>query len=240
MNTDPYVIGLLALSFNSGLKTIGSYSFAGCSGVSSVSLPDGLATIGTSAFQGLSKPASLTVPDSVTSIGASAFAGWSSLKELTVPFVGGSRLPTSSGSYWYGGILGWLFGSTSYTGGSQTYQYAYAYTLTSGAWSLDTSTSTNKAYYIPSSLAKVTVTDASMIGGGAFMEKFFTDNGIKYLIDASIIYDFTVEFVDEDGTVISTATYHWGDSVAAPSDPTKASDSMYDYTFAGWTPEVAA
>jgi antitoxin component YwqK of YwqJK toxin-antitoxin module len=51
--------------------------------------------------------------------------------------------------------------------------------------------------------------------------------------------EYTVQFVDEDGTVISTATYHWGDSVAAPSDPTKASDSMYDYTFAGWTPEVA-
>ena len=50
--------------------------------------------------------------------------------------------------------------------------------------------------------------------------------------------EYTVTFVNEDGTVISTATYHYGDEIEAPADPTKASDNTYDYTFAGWDSEV--
>ena len=46
--------------------------------------------------------------------------------------------------------------------------------------------------------------------------------------------EYTVTFYDEDGSVISTGTYHYGDQIVAPSDPTKASDETYDYTFAGW------
>ena len=52
--------------------------------------------------------------------------------------------------------------------------------------------------------------------------------------------DYTVIFVDEDGTVLSTKTYHWGDKVTAPADPTKAADNTYTYTFAGWDKEVVA
>ena len=50
--------------------------------------------------------------------------------------------------------------------------------------------------------------------------------------------EYTVTFVNEDGTVISTATYHYGDEIEAPANPTKASDNTYDYTFAGWDSEV--
>ena len=49
---------------------------------------------------------------------------------------------------------------------------------------------------------------------------------------------YTVVFKDEDGTVISTNTYGYGDTVAVPADPTKAADGTNTYTFAGWTPAV--
>ncbi len=52
--------------------------------------------------------------------------------------------------------------------------------------------------------------------------------------------DYTVIFADEDGTVLSTKTYHWGDKVAVPAGPTKAADDTYTYTFAGWDKEVVA
>ncbi len=52
--------------------------------------------------------------------------------------------------------------------------------------------------------------------------------------------EYTVTFVDEDGTVISTKTYHYGDEIEAPASPAKASDETYDYAFAGWDKEVAA
>ncbi len=52
--------------------------------------------------------------------------------------------------------------------------------------------------------------------------------------------DYTVVFKNWDGTPLSTKTYHWGDTVTAPTAPTKAADATYTYTFAGWdTPVVA-
>ena len=50
--------------------------------------------------------------------------------------------------------------------------------------------------------------------------------------------EYTVIFKNADGTVLSTETYHYGDKVTIPADPTKAQDATYTYTFAGWDREV--
>lgn len=50
--------------------------------------------------------------------------------------------------------------------------------------------------------------------------------------------DYTVVFVDEDNTVLSTRTYHYGDTVVAPATPTKVSTNIYSYIFAGWDKSV--
>ncbi len=50
--------------------------------------------------------------------------------------------------------------------------------------------------------------------------------------------DYTVVFKDWDGTILSTNTYHYGDSVTIPVTPTKTADSTYTYAFAGWDHKV--
>ena len=50
--------------------------------------------------------------------------------------------------------------------------------------------------------------------------------------------DYEVKFVNDDGTVINTTKYHYGDTVKAPSNPVKTADAQYTYTFANWTPEI--
>ncbi len=55
---------------------------------------------------------------------------------------------------------------------------------------------------------------------------------------AYVIYSIT--FFDDEGEVILTRTYHWGDTVVIPEDPVKASSGNLVYTFAGWDKEVAA
>ena len=55
---------------------------------------------------------------------------------------------------------------------------------------------------------------------------------------ASSYIDYTIEFKNWDGTVISSNTYHYGDSVAAPADPTRTDGKAYTYTFAGWDKKV--
>ncbi len=52
--------------------------------------------------------------------------------------------------------------------------------------------------------------------------------------------DYVITFVDEDGTELSSDTYHWGDEVVAPEAPIKAPDNTYTYTFAGWDKDVVS
>ncbi|MBO4453190.1 MAG: InlB B-repeat-containing protein, partial [Clostridia bacterium] len=51
--------------------------------------------------------------------------------------------------------------------------------------------------------------------------------------------DYTVTFLNEDGALISSETYHYDDPIDVPEDPSKPADETYTYSFAGWDPEVA-
>ena len=64
---------------------IGSYTFDGCSGLTSVTIPNSVTGIGESAFSGCSGLTSITIPNSVASIGVAAFAQCSGLTSITIP-----------------------------------------------------------------------------------------------------------------------------------------------------------
>lgn len=60
-----------------------------------------------------------------------------------------------------------------------------------------------------------------------------------YTATYTITYtNYTVVFKDWDGTVLSTKTYHYGDTVTSPSNPSRAADNTYTYTFNGWDKTV--
>ncbi|MBQ2444949.1 MAG: leucine-rich repeat domain-containing protein [Oscillospiraceae bacterium] len=73
-----------SLLVSSGITTIGSNAFKGCTYLSSVILPDGITTIGDSAFYACTLSSSFTLPSSVNTIGNYAFYG-SRLTSLTIP-----------------------------------------------------------------------------------------------------------------------------------------------------------
>lgn len=50
--------------------------------------------------------------------------------------------------------------------------------------------------------------------------------------------DYTVTFKNADGTVLSTATYHYGDTVSVPETPQRPESIDPEATFRGWTPQV--
>lgn len=51
--------------------------------------------------------------------------------------------------------------------------------------------------------------------------------------------EYSIVFKNDDGTLISSGNYLYGDSVTIPDAPTKESDGSKKYTFAGWDKEVA-
>ena len=73
----------------------------------------------------------------------------------------------------------------------------------------------------------------------ALPESLPLENGKVYTVNKTVI-EYTVAFVDKDGSVLSEETYEYGAEVVAPADPIKASTEVYDFAFAGWDSEVEA
>ena len=66
------------------------------------------------------------------------------------------------------------------------------------------------------------------------------DGDATYTATFSSSYiEYTVTFIDYDGTVISVQTYHYGDTISVPSNPTRPSDNIYSYTFSGWDKDIS-
>jgi len=149
---------LESINIPENLTTIGNYAFYECSSLAGrLVLPEGVTSVGgTATFQGCSSLTSIVIPTTVTTLYASQFHRCSSLVSLTIPFVGNkAHLITDTNQY----PLGWLFGTSEYTGGTIVTQQYHGSSASS---------TTSTSYYIPSSLRSVTVTGSTLISWGAF------------------------------------------------------------------------
>ena len=115
----------------------------------------------------------VTVPNYVTSIGSGAFNGCGGLEILTLQFVGATKSATWRESQ----LFGYIFGSSSYSGGVETRQYDFynsSYITYYIPQNLKTVKITNReinsyAFYNCSGLASIVIGNGvTSIGGGAF------------------------------------------------------------------------
>ena len=139
---------LTSITIPNSVTSIGECAFDGCTSLTSVTIGNSVIEIGGYAFRNCTSLTSITIPNSVTSIRSSAFSGCSHLESITIPFVGGSKNATTASS---STLFGYIFGTTTYTGGVSTTQYY--------------SSSSYVTYYIPSTLKNVVVTGGNIYYG---------------------------------------------------------------------------
>ena len=75
----------------SGLTSISTSAFRGCSSLTSVTIPDSVTSIGNSTFRDCSSLTNITIPNSIPSIGIAAFNNCSSLTNITIPNSGSTQ-----------------------------------------------------------------------------------------------------------------------------------------------------
>ncbi len=64
-------------------------------------------------------------------------------------------------------------------------------------------------------------------------------NGEFAIFEVIVIpIDYTIVFLNWDGSIISSTIYHKGDVVIVPNTPVRSADNTYTYTFAGWDKPV--
>ena len=76
---------LVSIVLSSGITTISSEAFKGCTNVTYVSLPDTVTTIGNNAFEDCSSLAIFKIPDGVGTIEEGVFKGCSNLRRIEIP-----------------------------------------------------------------------------------------------------------------------------------------------------------
>lgn len=139
-----------------GIEAIPSYMFTGATNLEAVEIPSTVTEIGSYAFEKCSKITELVIPSSVTKIGNGALSGCSGLVNLTIPFVGDS-IKTATDTYQY--PFGYIFGTSSFSGATQTRQTYYNSSITS---------TSSTYYYIPTGLKNVTVTGGNILRGAFY------------------------------------------------------------------------
>ena len=110
-------------------------------------------TISEDAFKNCNRLVEIVIGNTVTKIEANSFKGTSSLEKLTLPFVGKQINEEGTAA----AVFGYIFGTESF---DNSYKAVQKYTTGVGGSSVET--------YIPSSLTKITLTNAVRIPYGAF------------------------------------------------------------------------
>ncbi len=97
-------------------------------------------------------------------------------------------------------------------------------------------TSRNETYYDEDAQAKLRRKVSGLWNEGDVVS--FADD--HYYYDCDLPHMYTIQFVNEDGTLLEAKQVLQGQVPSYDETPTKVADTQHEYTFTNWSPEVVA
>lgn len=259
-----YNSGLISVEIPNSVTSIESNAFTSCRDLTSINIPNNLTAISHGVFTHCAKLTSITIPENITSIGSQAFFCCTSLKSITCeavtpPSVGYNsvfyEVPKSIPLYVpaesveaYRAADGW----SEFTNILPIEEWNPEHPNNPGNYRLTLEVAdTLRGYTIGSGLYEQGATahiEAVAKEGYEFV--MWSDNDSSAVRDIVIARDCTliagfaqryywVQFVNYDGSPMQQSYFTYG---AVPAyegaTPVRPASADYEYTFAGWTPEV--
>lgn len=193
---------LNTITLPESVQSIGADAFRNCSALTSMAIPDKVTTIQSYAFSGCSALTDVTMPDNTTSIGVGAFENCYALTSINLP----SKLTSISDNTFYG--CSKLTEVTIPSGVTNIGKTAFAYCA---------------------SLVKITIpATVTEIGTNAFLGVYgltmYCHSGSRAASYASsnkigTVMTYTVRFLSDTGTVLSSQEVMYGAAATAPAMP---------------------
>ena len=237
---------------------IGVSAFNGCTTVTDIVIPNTVTSLEDYAFYGCAGLTSITIPDSVTGIGDYVFYECTGLKHVfytgtetqkAAITIGSSNTPLTDATWHYEVQEVVLGGETYYyckecnktfSVAGQEMKGTVKFLDADGSVISETVYPYGKPINIPADPTKATDKTATYTFAGWDKEISTTCAGdATYTATYTLTYiEYTVAFMNWDGSLISSKTYHYGDTVEIPGAPGKVPDKTFYYIFTGWNKTV--
>jgi uncharacterized repeat protein (TIGR02543 family) len=206
---------LTSVTIPDSVTSLRNSVFRGASALTSMTIPAGVTSIGDSVFRGASALTSITIPDSVTSIGDNAFNGASALTSMTIP----------------AGVTS--IGDSVFRGASALTSITIPAGVTPiGANAFNGASALNSVFFFgqapsvdDSAFSGISAKAYIKSGATGFAAVGFLWKGLTVAVGV-----YSLDYDSNDGSAVSSRLFVTGDSVSAPTQPTKSGN-----TFAGWS-----
>lgn len=247
--------GLLNITIGNNVISLGQEAFSGCRGLTAISLPNSLTTIKDWAFSNCRVLTSVTIPQNVASIGQAAFGGCFSLTEINVisentnfcsadgvvfnkamttlvQYPGGVQgdyiIPNSvtavaAGAFWNcPNITGIKIPSGVTSLGERGFSACKGLTTITCEAVTPPTCGTEEFYSVDKSIpVYVPAESVNAYKSASYWSEFTNIQKISV--------EYTVTFLDWDGTELVQIVVERGDAATPPTAPTREG-----YTFTGW------
>ena len=242
---------LASLELPDSLKNIGDYAFASCIKLTNVTLGEAVESLGESAFYNCTGLLSISFGKCITALPSQAIGGCYNLESVYIyaplSHIDDYAFYGAEGTTAYIGYDVYMINFFEENGidyvimDDYVYEYKITFVTDNGEIICSDFYASGATVTRPANPTKDSDNTYTYVFASWDQEITVVDGHKTYIAIFTPVYiEYTIVFKNHNGDILSSETYHYGDTVTTPSNPTRAADNTYTYAFAGWDNEIVA